>query len=51
MIPIESSLLACDDDLDTPFLVRRNEDRNLELQSVRISVLVVDDHKLIADSL
>lgn len=51
MIPIESTLLACDDNLDTPFLVRRNEDRNLELQSVRIRVLVVDDHKLIADSL
>lgn len=51
MIPIRSALGAVDEGSDTPFLIRTNEGGKTEMRSSRIRVLVVDDQKLIADSL
>ncbi len=51
MIPIGSGLLPVDEGSDTPFLIRRKEGDKAETPSSRMRVLVVDDQKLIADSL
>lgn len=51
MTPLESTLLAPDEALDTPFLVHSKEGGRIEAPLSRKRVLVVDDQKLIADSL
>lgn len=51
MILTGSALLAVEESSGTPFLIRSKHGRNDETPSSRIRVLVVDDQRLIADSL
>ena len=51
MIATRPALITLGESSDAPFLVPREEGRKLKWSSSRVRVLVVDDHKLIADSL
>jgi DNA-binding NtrC family response regulator len=50
MIPMESTFLAANNNFDTPFLIPE-KGVEPEPQSSRMRVLIVDDQKLIADTL